>query len=192
MTDNKEEIDTALPSIFPFLLNLILAGGLGAAIHGALGAAIGAGLLIAVFLFVWFVRLCQRRADDVQRFAKGAWRLLKPLLALALLPAMLVFTAVCLGVGIVWQRVGRGLLLPSVAMLARMRDVAGWALNLVRGLFAVENLPATALNALLLLIIGCVAVGIEVAFYSALAAVPILIFTLAMVALDSSKEPEQD
>jgi uncharacterized BrkB/YihY/UPF0761 family membrane protein len=42
----------------------------------------------------------------------------------------------------------------------------------------------------MLIVIGSVMIGIQVAFYVALSAVPVMLVTLVMVAIESSAEPE--
>ena len=53
-----------------------------------------------------------------------------------------------------------------------------------------RGLPLLLTNILLLLAIGCVTLGIGVALYAALLAVPAMIATMMLVALDGSAEPE--
>lgn len=124
------------------------------------------------------------------RFGGHVWALLRPLVGLVLLPPVAALTLAAGLLLFAWDRtlgrIERPSLAPTrapVTLLRRMRD-------LLAGLFSAENLPMTAVNALLLLLLGCIAIGIKVAFYAALAAVPVLICTLMMVAVESSREPQ--
>ena len=83
-------------------------------------------------------------------------------------------------------------MLPTLAITIAPCAALGRLRRLLVGLFAPDVLPLTAVNALLLLVLATVMIGIEVAFYAALAAVPILVVTLAMVAIDASRDPEEE
>ncbi len=192
MTDFPEDKKIELPSLLPFLMNMALASALGAMMAGWLGAVLGGALLMAVFAFIWLISFLRSRKMKLKRIAELLWRLARPLIGIIVLPVVLILTAVVVGITYVWQRGERFIGIPSVSVIAPITTAARRGRRFLLGFFTPRNLPGTALNFLLLLTLGCVAIGIEVAFYAALAAVPIVILTLAMVALESSNEPEQD
>ena len=124
--------------------------------------------------------------------------LLRPILGALLLPLVFLVTVPAVAVHSAWLRVER-FLKPSDIRLGTplLRSVRRFASFTASG-FTPSNLPGTTLNLLLLLllvlvlVLGCVLIGIEVAFYAALAAVPIMLVTLMMVAVESSREPDKD
>lgn len=192
MTELPDEKRIELPSLLPFLMNMALASALGAMMAGWQGALSGAALLTAVFAFIWLISFLQRKNLTTRRVAAILWRLVRPLVGILLLPFVLLLTAVFIAMAYVWQRIETIIRIPEVSVVTPINQAARSGRRFVLGFFTPRNLPGTALNFLLLLTLGCVAIGIEVAFYAALAAVPIMILTLAMVALESSKEPERD
>lgn len=179
-----------LPRALPFLLNLALVGALGFHLGGWPGLAAGVGALLALFGFFVLARGIGRRRDRLAGLAEGAARLLRPVAGLVLLPFVALLTiAVTLALSAFDRTLGR-LALPGISPGLSPRALVRRGLGLVAGFFSAENLPMTAVNALLLLVFGCLAIGIEVAFYAALAAVPVMICTMMMVAVESSREPE--
>lgn len=180
----------ALPRALPFLLNVLLASALGGSLAGLAGALAGAGTLFALLGFFFLAPGIARARLVLMRAASRLWALLRPLVGLVLLPpaALVAITASLLLFA--WDRT-LGRLKPSGLPATPSPRRALIALrDLLLGLLAAENLPMTAVNALLLLVLGCVAIGIQVAFYAALAAVPVLICALMMLAVESSREPE--
>lgn len=173
----------ARPNPLPFLLTLLLAAALGASLGGVAAAAAMAG---AVALFL----MAPLMAAPLARAAGLAWMGLRPLVGLVLLPPVAIFTLALSVLLLAWDRTAgrfdRLALSSPIAPLALLRTLR----RLLTGLFAAENLPLTAVNALLLVVLGCVGIGIEVAFYAALAAVPVLIIALVMLAIESSREPQ--
>lgn len=192
MTEFPEDKKIELPSLQPFLMNMALASALGAMMAGWLGTLLGGALLMVVFAFIWLVSFLRSRRMKLKRIAELLWRLTRPLIGIMILPAVVILTAIVVGIAYLWQLGERFIRMPSVSVIAPITTVARRGRRFLLGFFAPRNLPGTALNFLLLLTLGCIAIGIEVAFYAALAAVPIMILTLAMVALESSNEPEQD
>lgn len=183
-----------MPRAVPFLLNMALAAALGGFLGGAAGALAGAGVLLALLAaFVLGPALARRVAPLSARLARAAAPLgavLRPLLGLVLLPpAALVTIGACLLL-LAWQRTLGRLNPPQLSVIAALQRRIDALRKLLGGLLAADNLPMTAVNALLLLVLGCVLGGIQVAFYVALAAVPVLICALMMLAVESSREPE--
>lgn len=181
---------TDTPRALPFLLNLLLATALGGYLGGWPAALAGAGAMSALLGGFFLAPRIVRARQALGRFGGHVWALLRPLAGLVLLPPVAALTLAAGLLLLVWHRtlgrIERPSLAPArvaVALLRRMRD-------LLAGLFSAGNLPMTAVNTLLLLLLGCIAIGIQVAFYAALAAVPVLICTLMMVAVESSREPQ--
>ncbi|MDQ0346586.1 hypothetical protein [Ancylobacter vacuolatus] len=179
-----------MPRALPFLLNVLLASALGGSLAGLAGALAGAGTMFALLGFFFLAPRIARARLALLRAGSSLWALLRPLVGLVLLPpaALLAITASLLLFA--WERtLGRLKLSGFPAPPSPRRRLIALR-DLLLGLMAAENLPMTAVNALLLLVLGCIAIGIQVAFYAALAAVPVLICVLMMLAVDSSREPE--
>ena len=183
-----------MPRAVPFLLNMALAAALGGFLGGGAGALAGAGVLLALLAaFVLAPALARHVTPLSARLARAAAPLvavLRPLLGLVLLPPAALVTIGASLLLLVWQRTLGRLDLPELSVIAALQRRVGALLELLGGLLAAGNLPMTAVNALLLLVLGCILGGIQVAFYVALAAVPVLICALMMVAVESSREPE--
>ncbi|WP_421699192.1 hypothetical protein [Ancylobacter sp.] len=183
-----------MPRAVPFLLNMALAAALGGFLAGAVGALAGAGVLLALLAaFALGPTLARHVVPLSARLARAAAPLgavLRPLLGLALLPPAALVTIGASLLLLAWQRTLGRLDLPELSVVAALQRRVGAFLDLLGGLLAADNLPMTAVNALLLLVLGCVLGGIQVAFYVALAAVPVLICALMMLAVESSREPE--
>lgn len=187
---SREKIE--LPSIVPFSLNAALAGGLGFTVAGWRGAAVAIALLIAVFCLVWFASYARRNREKLNKIAAIAWTVLKPFVGLFSLPFVLLLTIIVVSAALVGSRLGRFVRVPSVPVLSSIQGLGRKTLRFLRAFFRPANLPATAANLLLLLTLLSVAIGIEVAFYVALAAVPVMILTFAMVAIEFSFEPGEE
>lgn len=179
-----------MPRPLPFLLNMLLASALGFYLGGWQGALAGAGALLLVLGGFFLAPQIAWARRGVERAGHAAWLLLRPLVGLALLP-LVMLAALIVGLFLMLgERVGHLVRRPmptgQISPVKLLRE--GRAL--LAGLLAPMNLPMTAVNALLLVVLGCVAIGIQVAFYAALAAVPVMIVTLVMVAIESSREPD--
>lgn len=185
-----------MPRAVPFLLNTALAAALGGFLVGGAGALAGAGVLLALLAaFVLAPALARRVVPLSVRLARAAAPLgavLRPLLGLVLLPPAALVTIGASLLLLAWQRTLGRLNPPQPPVIAALQRRVGAFLDLLGGLLAADNLPMTAVNALLLLVLGCVLGGIQVAFYVALAAVPVLICALMMLAVESSREPEDE
>ncbi|WP_425105904.1 hypothetical protein [Ancylobacter sp.] len=190
-----------MPHAVPFLLNMALAAALGGFLGGGAGALAGAVLLALLAAFVLAPALARHVARQLARhmpplsarLARAAAPLgavLRPLLGLVLLPPAALVTIGASLLLLVWQRTLGRLNPPQLSVIAALQRRIDALRKLLGGLLAADNLPMTAVNALLLLVLGCVLGGIQVAFYVALAAVPVLICALMMLAVESSREPE--
>ena len=75
-------------------------------------------------------------------------------------------------------------------MLPRTTDTR--VLGFLYGFVSSENLPLTMVNLVLAIVVGSMALGIDIAFYAALIGVPIVLLTLIVVALDPGEvAPEE-
>lgn len=183
-----------MPRAVPFLLNMALAAALGGFLGGAAGALAGAGVLLALLAaFMLGPALARQVVPLSARLARATAPLgaaLRPLLGLMLLPPAALVTIGASLLLLAWQRTLGRLNPPQLPVIAALQRGIDALRELLGGLLAAGNLPMTAVNALLLLVLGCVLGGIQVAFYVALAAVPVLICALMMLAVESSREPE--
>lgn len=183
-----------MPRAVPFLLNMALAAALGGFLGGWAGALAGAGVLLALLAaFVLAPKLVRYVPPLSARLARATAPLravLRPLLGLMLLPPAALVTIGASLLLLAWQRTLGRLNPPQLPVIAALQRGIDALRGLLGGLLAAGNLPMTAVNALLLLVLGCVLGGIQVAFYVALAAVPVLICALMMLAVESSREPE--
>lgn len=179
-----------MPRPLPFLLNMALAGALGFFLAGWPGALAGAGALLVLLAgFSLAPQIAQAR-QGVEQAGRAAWMMLRPLVGLILFPPVAVLTLALGLLLMVSERVSGRIKWPAVpGSLSVLAPLRTWR-RLLLGLFTAANLPMTAVNVLLLVVLGCLAIGIEVAFYAALAAVPIMIVALVMVAIESSREPD--
>lgn len=188
----------AAPNTFILpVLNLVMAAGLGAALGGWQGAL--AGVLVLALAYGLFrlaailrSRLAQRAVTSgpVRDF-RAPLRMVGGLLLIPFIPVVM---AVVFGLSIAWNVVLKAK--PELGERSKPLETVpaarAPAARFMDGFFSAKALPLTAINLLLLITLGCVAIGIEVAFYAALLAVPIGICTMVMVALDASREPSED
>ena len=81
--------------------------------------------------------------------------------------------------------------LPDLAAAGRLGQRAkSRGISFLKGMVSERGLPLLLANLLLALVIGCVLLGMGVALYAALIAVPVMIATMMLVAVDGSDEPE--
>lgn len=186
----RQPASVEMPRALPFLLNVLLAGALGFYLGGWMAALTGAGALLVVLGgFLLAPQIGQAR-HALERLGRAVWILLRPLVGLVLFPPVAAVTLVLSVLLLIGGRVGAHITRPAVpGSLSLLATLRGWR-RLLLGLFTSVNLPMTAVNLLLLVVLGCVGIGIEVAFYAALAAVPVMIVALVMVAIEASREPE--
>lgn len=192
MTDSNPDRSVELPASLPFMLNMALAAGLGAFVGGWAGAAIGALLLVLVFGLVWLVGYARRQRKKLAAVGALAWRMARPIVGLIALPLVILLSVPVISIAWVISQATPLRKVPSAPVVAPLAAFARRSVRFVTDFFRPAHLPGTAANLLLLLTLGCVAVGIEVAFYAALAAVPVMILTFAMVALEFSREPTEE
>lgn len=192
MTDTPDRERDTLPAAVPFLLNSTLAAGLGLFVGGWTGAALAVALLAAAFGLFWLAGWSRRNGAAIAALKQAIRALLRPAVGLALLPLTVLMTIPVVAFHSAWLRIGHLLTTPRIAPARRAFGCLRRLASFLASGFTPHNLPGTALNLLLVLILGCVVIGIEVAFYAALAAVPIMLVTVMMVSIESSREPEQD
>ncbi|MBX3578342.1 MAG: hypothetical protein KF723_14140 [Rhizobiaceae bacterium] len=192
MTDMSDPEPGTLPAAVPFLLNASLAAGLGLFVGGWIGAALAFALLASVFGLFWLARWSRRHSAAISTRLQAVRTAIRPVLGLLLLPFAMLLTIPIVALYSAWLRVERFFKAPDVDLATPLvRSIRRFGSFLASG-FTPRNLPGTAVNLLLVLVLGCVLIGIEVAFYAALAAVPIMLVTLMMVAIESSREPDED
>ncbi len=192
MTLRPDDGGIALPDGVPFLLNLVLASVLGAGIGGWPGAALGGAAWVAAYLFIWLMRWLRQNVATCRAVLDRGIALIRPPLALLALPFVIVLAAVAMAVAGVWEAARPSWRLHAPSLSAAAARARRLLRRILDEFFSPARLPTTAVNALLLLTLASVAVGIDVAFYVALAAVPLILLTLVMVAIDSSREPDGD
>lgn len=192
MTMRPDDGGIALPDGVPFLLNLVLASVLGAGIGGWPGAALGAAAWVAAYLFIWLMRWLRQNVATCRAVLDRGIALIRPLAAVVALPFVIVLAAVAMVVAAIWEAVQPSWQFHAPSVSAAASRARSLLRRILDEFFSPGRLPTTAVNALLLLTLASVAVGIDVAFYVSLAAVPLIILTLVMVAIDSSREPDGD
>ncbi|MFA5120473.1 hypothetical protein [Zavarzinia sp.] len=176
--------------MIPFaLVNAVLAAVAGFMAAGLPGAAIGVALWLAV-LVAWRAAASPAlRHATVGAVALGLGAGLRLLGLLMAVPIALLGLAV--GSVLLLRDRALGVLPvapPSLGLKSRVRHAGGF----LAGFVAAETLPYTLANVLAMVVIGCVAIGMQVALYAALAAVPVVLVVLMMLAVDSSAEPGDD
>lgn len=191
MTDDAESDRGAIPAILPFALNAALATGLGAFVGGWLGASIALALLVCVFALFWLVWWSRKNRSKISALQQAVLRPLRPVLALILLPFALAVSLPVVAAYSAWLKTERFFRVPYIDLGTPLVRLAQRFAAFIASGFRPSNLPGTALNLLLVVVLACAVVGIEVAFYAALAAVPIMLVTLMMLAIESSREPEE-
>lgn len=172
-----------------FLFNLVLAITAGFLAGGVIGS-VAAALILSVFgglFLVW------RRRDRItipggNLIIGGARTGAGLLLRLAAIPLALIGSLLMTVTALVLA-----LLAPVSAplrLLAGLGSVPGRLGRFFISLFDERALPWTLGNTALLLVIGVLVLGIDVAFYAALIAVPLLLLALAMLAITGGEDPD--
>lgn len=179
-------------SMFPVVINLLLAAIVGYLLGGVVGAGVGAMLMLVLNALVALVRQQLARAATRPVGGRSVGREVGNLLLKALaIPFGLFGAAVTTGAA-----VAMFVLSPVTGPLGCVgREIAatpGRIVRFIANLFSPNLLPWTLGNALLLIVIGVVTVGIDVAFYVALTAVPLLILVLAKLAITGGEEPDEE
>lgn len=168
-------------------INLAMAALAGYLIGGLIGMAAAVVLLVLAY-GIWFaIRSLPKNPGDspAAKVAGEGLGLLGKALAI---PLGLIGAAVVMGIGIAVS-IAQPVLRP-LAALSVLATVPGRLYRFGASLFRDDVLPWTLGNVILLLIGGVVVIGIDVAFYAALIAVPLLILALAMLALKGGEDPE--
>ncbi len=168
-------------------INLAMAALAGYLMGGLIGTAVAVVLLVLAY-GVWLaIRSLPKNPGDsaAAKLAGEGLGLLGKALAI---PLGLIGAAVVMGIGI-GLSIAQPVLRP-LAALSVLATVPGRLYRFGASLFRDEVLPWTLGNVILLLIGGVVVIGIDVAFYAALIAVPLLILALALLALKGGEDPE--
>lgn len=191
MSEISTERPVALPAPLPFLLNALLSGALGWIIAGAQGLCIGIVLLVTFLAIVWSIGRAYANRSLIQKLLTRVLKILRPCAGLVLLPPTILLALITMATLWLWERSFGRITIPAVSLSQPLVGGIQSSGRFMAGFFKPAELPRTAVNFLLLLIIGTVAAGIQVAFYAALVAVPIVICVLLMVAVESTNEPEE-
>lgn len=192
MTMRPDDGGIALPDGVPFLLNLVLASVLGAGIGGWSGAALGGAALVAAYVFIWLMRWLRQNVATCRAVLDRGLALIRPPAALAALPFVIALAAVAMVVAAVWEAAQPSWRFHAPLVSAAASRARSLLRRILGAFFSPAHLPTTAVNALLLLTLASLVIDVDVAFYAALAAVPLIILTLVMVAIDASREPDGD
>lgn len=176
--------------MIPFAqINVLLAALVGFGLYGAVGAALAVlGWLLAV------LALKAAGTASLRQAALGLARLglivAKRAVGLIAFPFLLALGLIAGLASLGRQRVDGYLpALPVVGGLGKQRAAFG---RFLRSWREPRSLALTLANFLALIAIGCIAIGMEVALFVALGAVPVILLVLMMLAVDSSSEPEDD
>jgi hypothetical protein len=168
-------------------INLAMAALVGYLMGGLIGTAVAVVLLVLAY-GVWLaIRSLPKNPGDsaaAKLAGEGAGLVGK---ALAI-PLGLIGAAIVMGIGIALS-IAQPVLRP-LAALSVLATVPGRLYRFGASLFREDVLPWTLGNVILLLLGGVVVIGIDVAFYAALIAVPLLILGLALLALKGGEDPE--
>lgn len=173
--------------------NVVAAGAFGWFVADAAFGAAAAGLVLLVVTgpgAMRRVRAAMSRRDPPRALSVAAGALKVAALPFVLAAAFAVSMA-ALAVGLVQVVSERwGLRFsPAAIALPRLRLTKGTRTRPARPLTA-ENISLFIANGLLLIVIGCLVYGMEVAFYAALVATPVWLCVLVAVALQAS-EPDR-
>jgi len=173
-----------------FLFNTGMALFIGAAIDGLEGALMGIVVWSALIALQFLSRrlhsdlILLSRLQSLVRvtfYTTGAIICLPFILLGGLIVAFVFYTNI-------WGVIGARK--PDFDLRARTIAVANSFFRFAVSFVRPPALPLTIVNLLMLIVIGSVMIGIQVAFYVALSAVPVMLVTLVMVAIESSAEPE--
>lgn len=172
-----------------FIINLALALAVGFLAGGLIGSA-AAALVLCAFagLFLAWRHQDRMNVPTMQRLYAFVRQGMGLFLRLVGIPFGLIGALLLIGVAFV-----QALLAPLAAplrLLACIASVPGRLRRFAVSLFQERALPWTLGNITLLLVIGVLALGIDVAFYVALIAVPLLLLALAMLAITGGEDPD--
>lgn len=186
MRPNLSKPARRLRSLPLTLLNTILAASLGWMVGGADGAVLGGKAALAILMMSGAGAWAWRHRLRLLPFV----RVLFAPIGLLAVPLLGAFGIVLIGGAILKACIPAwpGNVLRSLTgrIAAAPAATIAWLGSFLRP----DRLPFTLAGFLLLIVLGTVTIGIEVALYCALAAVPLLILGLAWLAIASSAEPD--
>ena len=185
-------VTTSPRALLALAFNFIAIAALGSALGGFEGALGGASIMLALQATPAILRLVSRKRHPAAEALRIARRSLKTVAGLTLLPIVLPGTVLIAVILQVWRKLAVGVELPSMPLLQTLHAISDRGKELLRGLVKPDALPLTLVNVILLLFLAGLFLGVDVAFYGALLAVPVMILTLLMMAIESSAEPEDD
>lgn len=176
--------------MIPFAqINILLAALVGFGLYGLVGAALAVlgWLLAGLALKAAGTASLQQAALGLARFGLTLARRVIGLLAFPFLLA--------LGLVAGFASLGRQHVdgyLPTLPAVSRLADRRAALRRFFRSWLEPRSIALTLANLLVLIAIGCITIGMEVALFVALGAVPVILLVLMMLAVDSSSEPEDD
>lgn len=172
------------------LVNLVLAGAVGLFAAGPMGAIMAMLVLCAAFgLFLLWHRFDQGQAKGGTRHRSQFSEAIGALTRFVSIP--FGFAAVFVLTMIALVTAALAPLVRPLKVLGRVAGLPARSVRFVSGLFDESNLPWSLGNITLLLIFGILVLGIDLAFYVALIAVPLLLLALAMLAITGGEDPEE-
>lgn len=172
-----------------FLFNLVLAMAAGFLAGGMIGSVVAA-LILLIFagLFLAWRHLDRLTIPGGQRVIRAVRAGMGLVLRLAAIPLALIGSLLMTLAALVLALLAP--LAGPLRLLAGLASVPGRFGRFLISLFDETVLPWTLGNTALLLVIGVLVLGIDVAFYAALIAVPLLLLALAMLAITGGEDPE--
>lgn len=182
------------------LLNTLLAGLVGYAIWGAAGSVIGVTILLAAATGIpAATRLIGQRGPDLKKNVprSAGFEAIKAIAKLIAFPflmvAAIIVTALTMLVSLLLMG-GHHVKNASDVSTPKRVALPSYGRHkpstLFRNFGEPENLTLLIGNFLLLLIVGCVLFGMDVAFYAALVATPVWLMGLMLLAIQGSKPIE--
>lgn len=172
-----------------FLINLVLAAAAGYLSGGIVGSVVAA-LTLSIFAGLFLAwrhrdRVTVPGGNLITAGVRTAAGLVLRLVAMPLaLIGSLLMTVTALVLALLAPLAG------PLRLLVGLASVPGRLGRFFISLFDETVLPWTLGNTALLLVIGVLVLGIDVAFCAALIAVPLLLLALAMLAITGSEDPD--
>jgi hypothetical protein len=164
-------------------VNACLATLLGAYLAEVNGAILGLIVVIIVSSAPKILPALWRSIMHTARAARHMWRSIRPVLGLALLPAVLVLTALAVLILYACNAIMRPIRTPAIVARQKLSAGSMRILHFFKSFFVEPALPLILANVVAFLIIVCVLAGIEFASYIVFAAVPMMVIVLMVSSL---------
>jgi hypothetical protein len=194
MTSQKPDRTGFWSSPTATLLNAGLAGGIGFVIAGFAGSVFGIAMYFAFLMLPALISQLTRSADGAA--AHPATRVLASIVRIVALPGIVVLAVAvsvfAFGVGFMSLAKQRMLgMMPEISLptmpkisIQRTKSKPG------SDFWSADNLVITIANIIFAIVLGCMWLGMQVAFYAALVATPIWLVVLVAVAFEAA-EPDR-